>query len=174
LGDHRDGINRYELKGAITPFKHAALSDYEKRGVDCSSFKVIASVRHPVDRAVSAYFSPNRWARKNPDGSWRIERPSWDPGDFYIFLARFKPIADYLETSAGMCCPDFLIRFESLAEDYRHLVLELGLDPSKELPLRNRSAADASMKKIAIADPIVRNAVYEAHRVDFALFDYVL
>lgn len=171
-GGFRDGIDRYEVKGEVTPTKHASLADYERAGVDLADYRVIAGIRHPVARAVSCYFSPHRWFARQSDGHWAKAEPFWAIDDFVAFLKNFPTMASYLRTSGGLHQADHLIRFERLLDDYQNTVQELALPVSMTLPLRNRTSASPELTRAALEDPNVWEAVWESHGIDFETFGY--
>ena len=62
---HQNGVDRFEVSGPITFSKHSALRIYNNGlGNNLSGWRVMVSIRHPFERAISAYFSPHRWYNK--------------------------------------------------------------------------------------------------------------
>src|SRR3954462_5998769 len=61
-----DLLNRFAVHGPITDRKHCTSTEYiGKLGFErYMALKRVVFVRHPLDRALSFYFSPHRWARK--------------------------------------------------------------------------------------------------------------
>ena len=58
---HQDGVERFDVRGSVTPTKHATLQAYfDRLGTELDRFEIILPVRDPVDRALSLYFSPHR------------------------------------------------------------------------------------------------------------------
>ena len=55
--DHQDGLERFGVRGRLTPFKHVDLDYYAQR-VKVDSFTVVACARDPIDRLLSSYFAP--------------------------------------------------------------------------------------------------------------------
>jgi hypothetical protein len=171
FGGKRDGVNRFEVAGPVTPFKHATLADYEARLTDLSRYKIVVSVRHPLDRAISAYFSPHRWMRRESDDSWTALRPRWDRCDFLTLIDELEPMVAFLQTSKGQIVPDYTLRFEHLQQDYEQFVQAMALPAQAQLAMLNTSAA-APMKRMVACDAFVRKAVLERFREDFSVFGY--
>jgi len=174
VGEFRDGVDTFGIAGNVTPTKHATLSDYGQVLGDLSRYLIIASIRHPVERSVSYYYSPFRWMRQRSDGSWWQSPPHWNLEEFLTMLPDIRPMTEYL-TIAGSVSPRLkLLRFENLAGDFSNLVKTLNLPVSGVLPQRNRTADLANLARIALSDAKVRSAVRIAHAQDFEAFGYAL
>ena len=171
---HQDGVDRFQIKGEVTPDKHAVYSDYERHlGSKAAQFRVAISIRHPVDRAVSYYFSPHAWMRRHDDGEWRLDEPFWSMERFREQLAEVRPMSDFLASATGYRKPDLTIRYETIAEDMTRLWQTLGLPAGQcSLPHRNRSATSDAMKRKVLEDTDVRDLVTERFAVDMAMFGY--
>ena len=145
----QDGVERFEVKsGGRDLVKHSTLEDYYrelgKKQAD-AMFK-FACVRNPWDRLISYYFSPHR------------RETEWSPRRFKKFVERdVAPLQEYFtrredDVGSPFDNVDFVIRFESLNEDFGHVCEQLGI-PRVELPVRNRSergsAADYYDSKLA-------------------------
>lgn len=126
ISGHQDGRERFEVSGPYTPKKHATMADYAKRlsAEQLAGLFKFACVRDPFTRAMSFYFSPNRWYRQR-DGAWQQEQAVWSREAFVAALAKLPPMIDYL---GGMA--DDVIRFESFAADARRVLrrLEIAAD----------------------------------------------
>lgn len=139
--------------------KHSHLSEFlataspeEKR------YRVAAGVRHPLDRLLSyftklrndhkgAFTDPARFER---NGGWvteadleRFEFIQRTDGDFKAYLERFhagsRPsISQY---NWGKKRYDFLIRFENLNADFHAFLRAVGIEPVRDLPAANVTAA---------------------------------
>lgn len=59
----QDGKNRFSISGPITKFKHHRISYYNSL-VNLSDFKIFFIYRDPLDRLLSAFFSPDRMMRQ--------------------------------------------------------------------------------------------------------------
>ncbi|WP_420568720.1 sulfotransferase family 2 domain-containing protein [Thalassovita sp.] len=176
LRGHQDGVDRFGLKGSLTPSKHASLAEYEalRPGVSRES-RVIISVRDPFQRALSGYFSPHRWMHEDPSGGYTMKTPHWDETAFFEFLdaGGVQAATDWLRLEDGPYQPDHVIRFESLQDDLAHVVLALGLpEASARLPHVNKSAANAQLRAKLGADNTLRNLVLDRYREDAELFGY--
>lgn len=169
---HQDGQDRFDVKGAITPHKHARLADYAaKLGSDLPDYRLLISVRHPVDRAVSFYFSPHRWmTRSEGTNEWSLQPPYWDIKAFETCLKKLIPMVTFLSLDGRLVRPDRVIRFETLRQDFLHSVTSLGIS-AQHLPHVNTSAAPDLMRQ-ALDNPEVRRRVAEQFEDDFRFFDY--
>lgn len=171
-GGRRDGVDRYELKGPITERKHQRLGRYASALPNFSDFKTAVSVRHPLERAVSYYFSPHRWTRLAKESKQPAIELRWDHADFLKALERLPPITDFLKVDGRIHAADFIIRFENLQEDFSAFVAALSLPVASDLPHRNASAADAEIRRRAIEDPNVRREVAQRYAADLEHFGY--
>jgi hypothetical protein len=141
-GPLQDGIERFELRSSLHPrlHKHSTLCQYRRvlpRGTLDEIF-TFACIRNPWDRMVSLYFSPHR------------QVSTWDRAAF-IELIRATPTTYSYVDARGWSrrwmgsrfqpdppSVDFLMRFESLQEDFRRVCQRLGV-PCASLPIRNKS-----------------------------------
>lgn len=175
---HQDGIDRFEVVGALTPEKHASLQDYADRlGESLSSYRIVVSVRHPFERFVSAYYSPHKWLRQTEAGTWVPVTPFWDATRCNQLLAiRYqRPLTDYLRVNGEIRRPDHVVRYEHLADDLRRLVGDLGLPIDPEtlvVPHANASAASREQRRAALEDPALRARIEAFYRADMAYFGY--
>lgn len=174
---HQDGVDRFGLRGPVTPSKHATLAEYEQRQPGIAQISRIAiSVREPFDRALSAYFSPHRWMTRNDDGSYRLSDPVWSEERFAVFLAsgELRPAADWLRLDGTIRQPDHVIRFEMLEHDLKRFLGAVGLDANAlpPLPHVNKSAVSGALKQKLVRDPALRHLVLEQYHEDAALFGY--
>ncbi|MDJ0820541.1 MAG: sulfotransferase family 2 domain-containing protein [Paracoccaceae bacterium] len=134
----QDGRDQFGITGPVTPHKHATLAEYEScaPGV-AATHRVMISVRHPFDRALSAYFSPHRW----PGSRF----PEWDETAFYDLLDTpdLAPASTFLKHESGWRAPDLVLRFEKLTADFKAALATLGLpiQTAPVLPHLNRSPA---------------------------------
>lgn len=172
---HQDGTDRFEIRGPVTPRKHATLADYAARlGDRLDTLAVAISVRHPVPRAISAYFSPNAWMREAAPGRWEAERPVWDEARFETMLASpaCRPATAFLQTEGGLRRPDHAIRTEHLETDLRAMVTALGLPLDLAvLPRLNASAAPEAQRRL-LADPALCAAIEARYADDMDFFGY--
>lgn len=169
---HQDGRNRFEIEGQITPRKHALLSEYAAvLGQDLERFQIVISVRHPVARAVSFYFSPHRWFKRNSEtNEWQLGLPHWSLDAFEECLKGIVPMVDFVRVADSLVRPNHIIRFESLVHDFELCAHSLGLD-IRGLPHVNQSVS-RKMATDAASDPAVRHLVEQQFASDFEFFGY--
>jgi hypothetical protein len=167
---HRDGLERFEIEG-LSPHKHATLAEYDSV-VDISSYRIAVTVREPLARAVSMFFSPHRWFKKS-DNEWSLRRPVWDREAFFDCLAEMKTVTDFLLVDGELREPDHVVRYERLQDDYAQLADATGL-PLVSLPHLNRSAATPEECKAVQGDRLVRRAVQERFASDYLQFGYAM
>ena len=65
VNENQDGIDRFEIRGKYTQQKHMILRDYYKNK-ELHNCLLFTCVRKPLNRLVSLYFSPHRYAKKDP------------------------------------------------------------------------------------------------------------
>lgn len=173
LRKHQDGVNRFGITGKMTMRKHACLADYKKNlgRHRLSKYKVAISVRDPLDRAISMYFSPHRWMSER-EGSWYQEAPYWDFLRFERVISKMASISDFLQISGKLHPPDHIIRFENIADDLKKLADEYDIpfNPA-ELPHVNKSAAAVDMHNRLRTDPKVQEMVKIRFAIDYVLLD---
>lgn len=166
----QDGEDCFEVSGRFTPTKHAKLADYcASIGAEISTYRVAISVRHPVHRAISAFFSPARWMREKENGQWFLQQPAWDADAFLRWLENLPPMVSFLSINGKIRRPDHVIRFEHLPQDFDAMARALELPcRATDLPRLNRSAAQAE----PAIDQAVRRAVEARFAEDFEFFGY--
>lgn len=150
--DRQDRVERFGVKGPVTPHKHASLQAYSDRlGPRLSAFKVILTLRPPFERMVSLYFSPHRWDAREP---------IWSEEDFCELARKTPSSASFLPVAGRPHRPDFILRFAHLAEDFRHLVAYLGLPLTDAgLPRRNVGMVKAAGVARILADRKLRSVI---------------
>ncbi len=158
VGGARDGHDRFEIAGPVTPFKHATLADYAQR-VDPSGYRIAMGCREPFARAVSACLSPIHWVGATP---------RWSTDDFLAYLPTLRSTSDFIRPRSR---PDYLLRFEALASDFAACVQALGL-PAMNLPHRNRTTATSDVLAAAMADRRAKLCVQERFAEDYVRFGY--
>ena len=133
LRSEQDGIERFGLRNPNYKIKkhstlaeyRAALGDYRFRNL----YK-FTCVRNPWDRMVSYYFRPTQQVGE------------LDRKEFRKVILKALSVADYLRLDKGDGDPfanvDYIIRFESLAADFRVVCTTLGI-AAPPLPQYNRS-----------------------------------
>lgn len=172
LDGFRDGVDTFGIAGDVTPTKHATLSDYGRVLGDLSRYEIITSIRHPVERAVSYYFSDFRWKRQSDEGNWRTVTPHWSLDEFLALLPQIRPMTEYLKLDGNPYPRLRLLRFENLTADFSELARSLNLPADTVLPHRNRTADRTGLRQLALSDAGVTAAVRTAHAQDFQAFGY--
>jgi hypothetical protein len=169
---HQDGRDRFEIEGDVTPKKHAFLSDYASAlGQDLERFQIVISIRHPVDRAISFYFSPHRWFRRSSEANeWQLESPHWSLDAFEDCLKEIVPMVDFVRVDGELIRPNHTIRFENLVGDCGRCASLLGLDTAN-LPHVNRSTSN-QLAQEAVCDPAVGELIARHFAEDFVFFGY--
>lgn len=139
----QDGVERFAVQSQYAGLsKHSTLRQYRKCIQNESIFENLFKftiVRNPWDRMISFYFSPHR----------NVEE--WNREKFIELVAREKRLEDFISYKRKMpwesganfmrkafSTVDFVIRFESLQEDFSVVLDKLGIS-SEILPVRNSS-----------------------------------
>ena len=174
LSGHRDGIDRYELRGPVTLHKHATLADYQEGlGPNFLRFKVAISIRHPFQRAISYYFSPHRWFRENNDGSFHLEPSYWDRDEFFRTLEQLQSMKSFLKTADGYYRPDYIIRHETLKNDLINFCRKARIPADvASLDLRNKGTGTPGLINNLEQDANLRRQVEELFSDDMDFFGY--
>ena len=136
LRKEQDGIERFGLRNPnYNVKKHSTLREYHDALGD-EQFRNLykfTCVRNPWDRMISYYFTPTQ----SPE--------NWDRIKFREIISKAVSIADYLRLDDGEEDPfanvDYIMRFESLAEDFGTVCGTLGISPAT-LPRYNRSTRE--------------------------------
>jgi len=136
LRKEQDGIERFGLRSPnYNVKKHSTLREYHDAlgGEQFRNLYKFTCVRNPWDRMVSYYFTPTQ----SPE--------NWDRIKFREIISKAVSIADYLRLDDGEEDPfanvDYIMRFESLAEDFRTVCGTLNISPAT-LPRYNRSTRE--------------------------------
>jgi hypothetical protein len=136
LRGEQDGIERFGLRNPNYKVrKHSTLAEY-RMALGEEQFRPLykfACVRNPWDRMVSYYFRPTR------------DLMSWNRKEFKKMILNAFSVADYLRLAEGEEDPfrnvDYVMRFETLADDFRHVCAALDI-PVAPLPQYNRSSRE--------------------------------
>ena len=165
-GGQGDGTQRFGVRGRVTPNKHATLQAYsDALGGDLSEWRIAVTARDPLRRAVSHYFSPNRWAKTAGAARWNRKA-------FLAMLPGMLTLTDFVTVDGVVREPDRLIRQEHLEGDFAAFVRAVGLPlDASILPRVNQSAAASVLHDEAMADPGVREAVRSRFAADYELLD---
>jgi hypothetical protein len=168
---HQDGVERFAVRGRLTPDKHVDLA-YYARHLRLERFRIVACVRHPVERLLSYYFSPSKWYVQHRDGSWHHKAPYWDRERF---LAELGPRAvDFLTVDGAFRAPDHLLRFERLEADFAAFLRAADIPATAALPKVNVSRTPSEALAQARADPVVAEVARKRYREDFERFGFAL
>jgi hypothetical protein len=173
-----DGINRFEVNGPITSQKHNTLASYHKNlGGTLDGWKVMISVRHPFERAVSLFFSPNRWTQKNTSGEWYIKKPAWNEAQFLNLITpstqcACAPITDFLRIRNDVYKPDIVLRYTHLQSDLDAALKQHGLPKFPPLPRINQSAASETLRQHVLSSTHLRDHVEGIFQDDMNLFSF--
>lgn len=148
LGNHQDGIERFEIINTKYNIKkHSTISCYKdkiEKNIYEKLFK-FSTIRNPWDMCVSFYFSPHRGIIK------------WNKDDFREFILSIPPISYYISLNPSLDISnysfnfnelnekkpldyyiDFLMRFENLDQDFMKVCEFINI-PYEKLPIRNKS-----------------------------------
>ena len=163
LRKEQDGIERFGLRNPKYKVKkHSTLREYHDALGD-EQFRDLykfTCVRNPWDRMVSYYFTPTQ----SPE--------NWDRIKFREIISKAVSIADYLRLDNGEEDPfanvDYIMRFESLAEDFRTVCGTLGISPAT-LPRYNRSTREHYSKYY---DDELRKLVRKRFALEIERFGY--
>src|SRR5262249_1429339 len=134
LRKEQDGIERFGLRNPNYEIKkHSTLSEYH-RALGDEQFRNLykfTCVRNPWDRMVSYYFTP----RQSPE--------AWTRKKFRGIISKAVSMREYLRLDDGGEDPfanvDCIMRFESLADDFRAVCKAIDISPPT-LPQHNRSS----------------------------------
>lgn len=140
--------------------KHATYREFlrvatpEERG-----YFAFSGLRHPMDSYVSLFFklktsdegghtNPEAW-RRGRGSQWGRDRVAWirdhdvDFRTFFDTFARFPYLKTWVYDDFSLLAHDrmdFVIRFESIQEDFAEALRRLGLEAVRPLPMRNPTA----------------------------------
>src|SRR5688572_29784279 len=161
---HGDGGDRFNIQGPVTPGKHATLEDYvETLGEEASAYRVMTVFRDPLERALSLYYSPSRLLRQGG-------ADAFDIGVFKELLHRMKTAVSFITVRGQPVAPDFLMRFDTLAQDFRQATRALGL-PHIALGRINVSGDTAGLRDGLRDNPEILALVRTKFAEDYAYFD---
>lgn len=134
---HQDGVQRFNVVSKrYGTNKHFTLQQY-RDSIPCEVFDALfkfSVIRNPYDRMVSAYFSPNRWVDRGP--------PVFDREEFISVIRKQRTLRSVVcldEDDELLSRVDTLLVYENLQEDFKSLLLRLGL-PHRDLDHVNKSS----------------------------------
>jgi hypothetical protein len=164
---HQDGIERFDVRGAVTPTKHATLQSYfDVIGAGIDAFAIIMPIRDPFDRALSLYFSPHRASGK-PAGF----KLAYDRQQFDALIDSMPAMVDYLRVDGILRKPAFILRFDSLAADLADVATHFGLAPP-QLPILNRSLDQHGEREKLRTNPDIAGRVRQRFAEDYEYFGF--
>jgi hypothetical protein len=164
-----DLLNRFAVYGPITSNKHCTSAEYiEKLGFEgFMKLKRVAFVRHPLDRALSMYFSPHRWTRRLSGSNpipYRLDKQ-----EFTRVVNKMKTATTFMRYKTDVIAFDFVGRYENFDDDFRKMLSVCGLPPCEgAVPHYNKGNAD----KMTHCDQEVIGMVKEKFAEDFINFGY--
>ncbi len=160
----------------ITANKHMTLDEYAGRlGEGIKNYRIAVSVRHPVERAISMYFSPHRWFRKAVSGGYDLAEPVWDRDAFNEMLSTMPSISEFLTVNSEFQKPDFVIRQNHLNADLSSVCQCVGLPEeiwSGPVGYRNASAGQAPLIQDLLRLRELRQHIGDHFAVDFENFGF--
>ena len=175
---HQDGVDRFEVSGPITFSKHSALRIYNNGlANNLSGWRVMVSIRHPFERAISAYFSPHRWYKQDAQETWTLQNPVWDETQFFDYitpkpLGQFQLITSYLCVNDIIHKPDVVLRHTHLQSDLDAAVKKLGLPVLSALPQLNQSIGSQTLRNKLLSSMDLRSRVETIAQRDMDFFDF--
>jgi hypothetical protein len=181
-------IDSFELEGPVTSWKHMTLREYSAvLGPAIDGYRILTSLRHPVERMLSLYLYPGFWVRPRVPGArtmgtrfprldtpWLLRRdePSWSPSDFEAMVRAWPTQTDYLRHVRGhVVAPDWTLdTHDGGRPSMAQLRALLGL-PLADLPQSNRALEPALATEL-LHDPFVNRVVRWLHAADFEHFGF--
>lgn len=165
---HSHQSKDFEVKNAQFPElrKHATLYDYQQcLGVaQVQKLFKFGCVRNPWERAISFYFSPHRGGKPwSKSGFLQMLENESIPQAIEMFSMQSPDSSAPL--SNGL---DFVLRFESLADDFAEVCNKIGL-PNISLPHKNKSKKD---DYISYYDDEIISIVEKRYADDIKAFGY--
>jgi len=169
---YQDGYDRFDVKGPVTPKKHASFSDYYAILKDeIFDYKITITMRHPLQRALSYYHMPRRWIELNENGVAKNLTPIWNKNDFFKLLEKIKPASDFIKFNDTYIKPDYVIHLENLKADFTQFCLDCGLPfTGADLPHRNKSSYSSNFQPDVNVTQDIIDAVRERFAKDFEMF----
>jgi hypothetical protein len=162
---NRDGRDTFEITGPITPTKHAKLPDYAA-SVPLAEYRIVMSVRHPVERALSLYFAPIR-----AQSGQRKAGAKFNFTEFEKLLGRMPRMVDYLTVDGTVHMPQLLLRYEDgVAANLARLCAFLNLPRPEQIEHLN--AGERQQRDSLATDPRVAGLVRDRFAADFKIFAY--
>ena len=169
VNEHQDGIDRFEIRGKYTQQKHMILRDYYKNK-ELHNCLIFTCVRKPLNRLVSLYFSPHRYAKKDPSTKKFVF-----PKTIEFDIDKFKNLVNRTPSCLQMLSFPLLngfipinlkiIRTENLNKDCEK-IMKINLNQSRNISPFSKEA------KIARENPTVKSIIENSHHQNDQLFFY--
>ena len=180
---HQDSIERFSIEGEYTLKKHATVEDYYNiMGEELFlQYELLTVYRDPVERMISAFYSPARNIRKVEEvkdltGSYPVNKnyvyvtPEFDLGKFEKVVARQPSIVDMLRLGEKTLKPHYLIRFDRLVADLSRIMKLKKLDGwEKLIQKRKVNVSFYHPEKQLYKNSDVVNIVMKYHGEDYRL-----
>lgn len=186
---HQVLSDRFAIKGPSTDRKHQTLPEYqEKLGGNLDGYRVFTTIRPPVERLLSLYFSPHRWMRRLDNGEFRQRRKNvkFSENGFNKLLNKSMSMSQLLDTDNFVSAIDpanpvshssgaeiHLMPFGDIANQCRQFADIVGFDDA-DFPERavNASAKPKLKDKMLKHDrTYLEYLIYSTHHVkDLAFF----
>lgn len=182
-GGARDGLERFEVRGPRTKSKHQPLGKYhDLMGARLARYRVVAIARPPVERLMSLYFSPNRWAGADRE-------IAFSEAEFRRLVAETPNYAHYLDGDAlagqvalkrpvrhASGAEVWLLPFGDMAGVLERLTASFGFPPLALPRQPINQSAHTALKSRLLRDQgkTVRGIIDQSHHAgDMAMFETV-
>ena len=171
----QDGEDRFEIRGQITKSKHMTLKEYAEY-TDISKYYIIASIRDPLERLISLYFTPIRWIKPNRrariliylekilgvqlkvgDNNFEKKKAYFDTTKFKKMIEKTKSQKNYLEGIENQYSNLFVIRQEKLQDDIIEIFKFFGINTDTNFNVKvNTSEKHVDETELILAKDLVR------------------
>ncbi len=190
----QDGEERFEIKGKWTLRKHQLLQEYysllpkeiwEKQ-------KIVTSLRHPVDRMLSRYYSPaghlkrtkntlfkktalelsKRLHLKSRPTEFKYHEPKFNVDLFKQFIQKRESQSNYLSLNKQIRQPDIAIDFANFEQSACAAFKKLNI-PETEVPYKNKAITKQQKHLFAKRKDVIDAVMNSHHAEDFENFSYM-
>ena len=169
VNENQDGVDSFGIRGKYTTHKHMQLRDYYKNQ-ELHNCSIFTCVRKPLNRLVSAYFSPNLYSRKDPITNKYVfpKTVEFDIDKFKhlvkntpscLQMLSFPPLNGFIPIDLK------IIRTENLNKDCEK-IMKINLNQSRNISPFSKEA------KIARENPTVKSIIENSHHQNDQLFFY--
>lgn len=168
--NHLKGLYEYRLLLEHLTYREIELLHLIPSNLLQSSFKFCV-VRNPWQRAVSSFFSHNRYQRyesfRNFCYEWFEENNNLIHGE----IAHRRPQLDFIVNLKGENAMDYILRFENLQEDFAFLSKKLQLN-NRKLPHIHQSPSSANLNYQDMYTVETKKKIYQLFQCDIDYFHY--